>query len=84
MYDIQILWAVNSKIKGPDGEFMNDDNGRFLKEVVVKKEDHIDLGRGSTPLSRRILTKHPTHSPTEPFSSSNTKCIVRADRDTEC
>jgi hypothetical protein len=62
MYDIQILPAVNRKIKGPDGEFTKDANGKFIKELVVKiKKDNTDkvinLERGSTPLSRRILTK---------------------------
>ena len=62
MYDIQILPAVNRKIKGPDGEFTKDADGKFIKELVVKiKKDNTDkvinLERGSTPLSRRILTK---------------------------
>ena len=62
MYDIQILPAVNRKIKGPDGEFTKDVDGKFIKELVVKiKKDNTDkminLERGSTPLSRRILTK---------------------------
>jgi hypothetical protein len=62
MYDIQILPAFNRKIVGPDGEFMTDDDGKFIKELEIKKDDNgtnkfLDLGKGSTHLSRRILNK---------------------------
>jgi hypothetical protein len=62
MYDIQILPAIYRKIKGPDEELTKDNDGNFIKGLVVKiKKDNtckvIDLERGSTPLSRRILTK---------------------------
>jgi hypothetical protein len=62
LYDIQILHAFNRKVVGPDGEFMKDENGKFIKELEIKKNDdntnrNLEFGQGSTPLSRRILNK---------------------------
>jgi hypothetical protein len=62
MYDIQILPAFNRKILGPDGEFMKDEDGKFIKELEIKKDDNgtnkfLDLSKGSTHLSCRILNK---------------------------
>ena len=60
MYHIQIQPARLSRIKGENGEFLKDENGKDIKRVVLKpikdeSKKFLPIQKGSTPLTRRIL-----------------------------